>query len=139
MLKKLLLIIPVVLWLAPLSAQDISSVKLHAHNDYKHEIPFWQAFSNGFESIEADVVLQNDTLFVSHEVATVHQKRTLQSLYFQPIEQALVLSLWNDRHLQLMIDIKTDATKTLDKIIETVKKQPAILKAVEENLLSLVI
>ena len=40
--------------------------KAHAHNDYEHERPFFEAFQLGFGSIEADVYAVNGELLVGH-------------------------------------------------------------------------
>lgn len=119
--------------------QISGTAKLHAHNDYEHNVPFWEAFSHGFASIEADVLLIEGKLYVAHEKETIKQERTLETLYFQPIEQAFKLNLWNDRHVQLLIDVKTEAYATLDKIVATVTRHPAIIKAVSDGQLSLVV
>ncbi len=139
MLKQFLVIVLLASSFLELPGQSLKHVRLHAHNDYQHQVPFWLAFVNGFASIEADVFLQDDQLFVAHEQKSIQQERTLTSLYFQPIEQALKLNLWSNRQLQLLIDIKSDAYKTLDKIIETVKSNSSIIKATEEGKLVLVI
>ncbi len=49
-----------------LQAQSTLS-KAHAHNDYEHERPFFEAFQLGFGSIEADVYAVNGQLLVGHE------------------------------------------------------------------------
>ncbi len=120
-------------------AQISGTAKLHAHNDYEHAVPFWEAFSQGFSSIEADVLLIEDKLYVAHEKETIKEERTLETLYLQPIERALALNLWNNRHIQLLIDVKTEAYATLDKIVATVVRHPVIIQAVNDGYLSLVI
>lgn len=40
--------------------------KVHSHNDYLQEVPFWQAYSGGAASIEVDLFLKRDSLFVTH-------------------------------------------------------------------------
>ena len=37
----------------------------HAHNDYMHERPLFDALDNGFRSIEADVFAIGDSLHVA--------------------------------------------------------------------------
>lgn len=139
MVRQLIIIIFCIFSFGVSYGQISSTTKLHAHNDYEHAVPFWEAFSHGFSSIEADVLLIDDKLFVAHEKETIKQERTLETLYFQPIEQAFELNLWNDRHVQLLIDVKTEAYATLDKIVATVTRHPAIIKAVGDGQLSLVI
>jgi len=38
----------------------------HAHNDYGHNRPLFDALKEGFTSVEADVFLMNDSLYVAH-------------------------------------------------------------------------
>ena len=52
---------------------------IHSHNDYWRDLPFWSALSVGCASIEADVWLINETLYVGHEQAALSSTRTLQS------------------------------------------------------------
>ena len=47
-------------------AQMPSSYKIHSHNDYQQKVPFWNAFANGANSIEIDVFLVDNELFVAH-------------------------------------------------------------------------
>ena len=103
----------------------------HAHNDYEHKKPLFDALSNGFTSLEADVHLVNGNLFVAHDAPRDLAKTpTLQSLYLQPLYR------WVTEHdgqvyanykapIFLMIDIKTKAEPTyeaLKKILTPFKK-----------------
>ncbi|MBC9794781.1 alkaline phosphatase [Sinomicrobium weinanense] len=101
---------------------------VHSHNDYLQEVPFWGALHAGAASVEADVVLQDRELFVAHAKAEIKTGRTLESLYLDPLNKAVALGMVGDRPLQLLIDIKTDAVKTLKQIVHSIKKYPAILE-----------
>ena len=46
----------------------------HAHNDYLHERPLFDALENGFRSIEADVFTQGDSLYVAHDRKDMSQE-----------------------------------------------------------------
>lgn len=110
----LLLVIPSIL-----SAQETANRhKLHSHNDYLRNAPFWEAFSNQVESIEADVLLLDNELYVAHEEESVKKERTLTSLYLEPIRKAFELDLGEMKEFQLLIDIKTEPYSTLRKIEE---------------------
>ncbi|KAI9824520.1 MAG: hypothetical protein M1826_007310 [Phylliscum demangeonii] len=62
---------------------------LHSHNDYWRDVPFYSALAVGAISIEADVWLYNETLYVGHEPAALTAERTFQSLYIDPILDTL--------------------------------------------------
>lgn len=97
--------------------------KGHSHNDYKQASPFSVAYNAGMESIEADVFLQNDTLYVAHEKKEIAPLRTLDSLYLRPLA---TLYKQNGDHsftdktkkLQLVIDIKENYQQTIPAIIK---------------------
>lgn len=101
-------------------------IKLHSHNDYQHHVPFWTALSLGFQSIEIDVILKNDSLYVAHEWNEITQKHTIESLYFGPLQKAIEQEYINTNSLQLLIDVKSRAQPTLEKIIETISRFPTI-------------
>jgi len=84
---------------------------LHAHNDYEHRRPLLEAFTHGFDSVEADVVQVGDTLFVAHEPEGFRPRRTLETLYLNNLailHEAGALT----RPMYLMIDIKSDPDST---------------------------
>merc|ERR1711964_763966 len=60
--------------------QGIIPKGIHSHNDYWLDVPFYSALSVGAISIEADVWLYNDTLFVGHEISALTKQRTFESL-----------------------------------------------------------
>lgn len=57
----------------------------HAHNDYLHERPLFDAIENGFRSIEADVFSMGDSLYVAHDRKDIATGRTFRSLYLNPL------------------------------------------------------
>src|SRR6202000_231831 len=57
----------------------------HAHNDYVHTHPLFDALTNGFCSVEADIFLTNGQLLVAHTLKETVPGRTLQSLYLDPL------------------------------------------------------
>ena len=95
--------------------------RIHSHNDYLHNAPFWEAYANGVSSIEADVILKGDTLYVAHEKESIKEGHTLTSLYLDPLLKAKSLGLGSQKPLQLLVDIKTEAYSTLDKVLEVIK------------------
>ena len=119
------------------SAQN--QVKVHSHNDYDQHIPFWEAFTSGAKSIEADIVLKDGELFVAHEKETIILGQTLEPMYLMPLQRAK--NLYGEEHLefQLMLDIKTDAYKTLDAIVELLDHYLKYLKPYDQTGVSVVI
>ncbi len=101
-------------------------IKGHAHNDYEHERPFFEAFQLGFGSIEADVYAVNGELLVGHERSQLKLSRNLRDLYIDPIIRVLKANKEGDFH-QLLIDSKTSSDSTLPLIIAALKPHSEIL------------
>ena len=52
----------------------------HAHNDYLHARPLFDALDHGFASVEADIFLVDGKLLVGHAKSELKADRTLQAL-----------------------------------------------------------
>ena len=91
----------------------------HSHNDYANNTPFYKAFTNGYNSIEADIFLVDGQLLVSHSGKALFKERTLKGMYLDPIMYALRRD--TTRQLCLLIDIKGDFKKTLPKLEKELK------------------
>ncbi len=98
----------------------------HAHNDYEHAQPLWNALHNGFISVEADVHLIDGRLLVSHN-RPQHDAPSLQHLYLAPLDSLLTHN--SDRiypnyqgAFYLMIDCKTEAESTYRAIQKEVAR-----------------
>jgi alkaline phosphatase len=107
------------------SFAQTDSPRVHSHNDYEQERPFWEAYESGCGSIEVDIFLQNDSIFVAHELETIDKRRPLNSLYLKPIIELLAGA--QTEPFQLLIDIKTEAEPTLERLIIELKKYPILL------------
>ena len=61
-------------------SQDTVTVpgRAHAHNDYMHERPLFDALENGFRSVEADVFSKGDSLYVAHNRKDIGPGQTLR-------------------------------------------------------------
>ena len=57
----------------------------HAHNDYWHKRPLFDAVDRGFTSVEADVFTIDGSLLVGHARDELRPDRTLESLYLAPL------------------------------------------------------
>ena len=99
--------------------------RAHAHNDYEHERPLFDALSHGFTSVEADIYLVDGELRVGHDPGDLIPGRTLQSLYLDPLAQRVRANhgrvyRGSNRSLQLLVDIKDTGAATyteLDRVL----------------------
>lgn len=121
-MKKLLLIL---LISSPLFGQNLLT-KAHAHNDYEHERPFYEAFSLGFGSIEVDVYAVNGQLLVAHDVKDLKATRTFQNLYLDPLVRVLESGKAGNFH-QLLIDSKTSADSTMPLLVKAIEPYKDLL------------
>lgn len=102
-----------------------------SHNDYTRERPLYDALSNGFNCIEADVHLIDGKLYVAHDYPQDLSKvKTLDELYIQPLSEEVkknggsVYPHSNEPFL-LMIDFKAKGDScytTLKPILEQYKE-----------------
>lgn len=100
--------------------------KAHAHNDYLHPNPLFDALSFGYVSIEADILLIDGKLYVAHDRKYVTYERTLQALYLDPLSEIIKENggyvYGKDVPFTLLIDIKTDADSTYLVLSAMLKK-----------------
>jgi hypothetical protein len=102
----------------------------HAHNDYEHTHPLFDALTNGFISVEADVHLKQDRLVVSHNSPGT-KVMTLEQLYLHPLDSILKIhrtSIYpgTSQAFYLMIDCKTPAIPTWQAIRAAIQKFPEL-------------
>src|SRR5258708_18978619 len=60
----------------PSQAQTVPLTRVHAHNDYEHKRPLFDALDDGFCSVEADIFLVDGQLLVAHTRTSVKPGRT---------------------------------------------------------------
>ncbi|PBP22679.1 hypothetical protein BUE80_DR006588 [Diplocarpon rosae] len=134
--------------------QGIIPKAIHSHNDCKfphipgaeqwlmrkdwRDVPFYSALSVGAISVEADVWLYNDTLFVGHEISALTQQRTFESLYINPILDVLkrqnpstpfvtekthngVFDTDAGQTLYLFVDLKTSGPDTWPVVVKALE------------------
>lgn len=83
----------------------------HSHNDYLNTTPFYNAYNEGFGSIEADVFPVNGELYVAHKKEDVRPGNTLNALYLYPLLSKL--STDSSRKLNLLVDVKENYKEAL--------------------------
>ena len=128
-------------------SRDIIPIPCHSHNDYWRQVPLYDALAAGCNSVEADVWLSGDDLFVGHIKKSLTKERTLESLYINPLISILTnqnkpsqVTTTNETSstvaspsttqlngvfynnpeipLTLLIDMKTDGASTFPAVLE---------------------
>ncbi|MEB2782702.1 alkaline phosphatase [Algoriphagus sp. C2-6-M1] len=107
--------------------QEAKQFQIHSHNDYLQTVPFWTAFSAGASSIEVDVILKDGKLMAAHEAASIDPKRTIESLYLDPISEGLKNGLISSINFHLLVDLKTEAYSTLEVLEESMTDYKDVL------------
>lgn len=117
---------------------DIVPVGCHSHNDYWRRVPLFSALQAGCVSVEADVWLFGDELYVGHSTSALTPKRTLRSMYVDPLVGILeqqnpttefhptadgeplngVFDTDPAQTLVLLIDLKTNGSVTWPYVVE---------------------
>jgi imidazolonepropionase-like amidohydrolase len=94
----------------PIEPQPLTNV--HAHNDYEHKRPLFDALDHGFCSVEADVHLVEGQLLVAHDRSQVKRDRTLETLYLDPLRDRVKKNggrvFPDGPEVILLIDVKGD-------------------------------
>ena len=119
---------------------DIKVIKGHAHNDYVNENPLHDALDNGFISVEADVHLVDDQLYVSHDLPEeLDPALTLETLYLDPLKEHIeknngfVYRRYSGP-FYLMIDFKSSAKPSYDKLKKILQNYLSIISVVENGI-----
>lgn len=104
--------------------------RTHAHNDYLHARPLFDALHHGFVGVEADVFLVGTELRVAHDkVKDWTTVPTLQASYLTPLSELKSKRggrIYPDTTpLLLMIDIKTEAATTYRRVHEVLAEYQA--------------
>ncbi|KAJ5159707.1 uncharacterized protein N7482_006711 [Penicillium canariense] len=122
-------------WPTDLS-REVFPVGCHSHNDYWRRIPLFSALQAGCIGVEADVWLFDEELYVGHTRSALTKRRTLRSLYVDPLVRILerqnpvtpfqrtpdqpphgVFDTDPGQTLILLIDFKTDGAATWPAVI----------------------
>jgi alkaline phosphatase len=115
----------------PAQLRVYTTADAHSHNDYEKASPFTEAYKNKFGSIEADIFLDNGVLIVAHDREQVKKRYTLDSLYLEPLQKAIIGNKGfayadKSRQLQLMIDVKTEGVSTLKALVDQLSRYPEL-------------
>lgn len=113
-------------------AQEFQRARVHSHNDYRQESPFWNAYTSGAHSIETDVYLQQGVLYVTHSKSEIIPEHTLEELYLKPLKKEYgttkkVQDPRKNRGLQILIDIKSEAETSLNVLVNLLRNYPELI------------
>jgi hypothetical protein len=122
--------------IAPAADAPVTPLKnAHAHNDYEHTRPLFDALDQGFNSVEADVFLVDGKLLVGHTRFDLRNNRTLESLYLDPMRERIRA---NGGRLHkggppawLLVDVKTDADPTYTALHDVLSRYADIITAID--------
>ncbi|PZP50518.1 MAG: hypothetical protein DI598_05360 [Pseudopedobacter saltans] len=104
---------------------------VHSHNDYKQSNPFWNAYSHGLGSIEADTYLKNGKILIGHNVEDLVDSVTLQKLYLDPLNAQLKINSGypyqnHSKPVLLMIEMKTLGNQEIVPLVALLNLYPEI-------------
>ncbi len=122
-----------------LSGQVTPLPQAHAHNDYEHARPLQEALEKGFTSVEADIYLMDNELYVSHDPPTWKDStRTLRRLYLDPLLARVKANRGNiylnyPDFFYLMIDIKSHGDSTYNVLKQQLLDYQEILSMVHDT------
>lgn len=113
----------------------------HAHNDYLNKPALFEALDAHLVSVEADIHLMKDDLYVAHvRPLGRNKKRSLENLYLKPLFEHIqkndgkVYSDY-DGPFYLMIDFKGGSVEMLNRLIELLQKYKGMLTVMENGVL----
>jgi glycerophosphoryl diester phosphodiesterase len=109
----------------------------HAHNDYWHQRPLFDALDRGFTSVEADIFVVNGKALVGHDQRELKPEHTLESLYLEPLARRVKenggrVHANGDRFF-LLVDIKSDPQEAYALLREMLSKYAESLTVVERG------
>ncbi|KAL8721814.1 MAG: hypothetical protein Q9225_001569 [Loekoesia sp. 1 TL-2023] len=121
-------------------SRGILPVPCHSHNDYWRRVPLYSAIEAGCISVEADVWLFGEQLYVGHSLASLTPNRTLASLYVDPLVSILekqnpttnfhpdgnsshhgVFDTDPEQPLTLLIDFKTSGSALFPYVVSSLE------------------
>ncbi|CDK29396.1 unnamed protein product [Kuraishia capsulata CBS 1993] len=119
--------------------RNVQVVPVHSHNDEMRYVPFFDAYTKGCNSIEADTWYlpeHPDTLLVGHNKGYLRKDNTLDNLYLDHLWHSLIDAnseseddkingiFYNspEATTYFYIDVKSDGIKTLELLEEKLKE-----------------
>ncbi len=128
------------------SINSQTRVLIHSHNDYRQSVPFYQAYSQGVYSIEADIFsIENNKLLVGHDLEDLEEEKSFEEFYLNPIIKLFQENgnkPWrnSEDELQLMIELKSPTEPAISNVVNLLNKYPTVFdKEVNPYAVSIVI
>jgi hypothetical protein len=113
------------------AGEPAPQLRAHAHNDYEHARPLFDALDHGFGSVEADIYLVDGKLLVAHDRKDVKPERTLEAFYLDPLRERVQRNggrvYRGGPTITLLIDVKSAAAPTYAALHEVLKNYAAML------------
>ena len=109
-------------------ASKLNAQNAHSHNDYEQKFPFESAYNLEFDSIEADLYLKDNEIFVAHDWDKIKPDKTFKNLYLNPlllkIKENNGFVYQNKKRLTLMLDLKKEGREIIKVLFD--QMQPFI-------------
>jgi len=107
----------------------------HAHNDYEHERPLFDALQYGFRSIEVDVHAWENQLIVAHDSTDFRKLPNIMDLYINPLDSLLKHDLIGEQFLPLilMVDLKTNKDASLKILNDLIRSRRDLFYSSQNN------
>jgi hypothetical protein len=139
-------------WWPTSLTRDVLPVPCHSHNDYWRKVPLFSALRAGCISVESDVWLFDDELYVGHNTASLTRNRTFTSLYINPLVTLLeqmnehsefyngssngVFDTDPGKTLTLLVDVKTGGAETWPWVLKQLEplRERGWLSFVEDSI-----
>jgi hypothetical protein len=113
------------------SVKAYTTAQAHSHNDYERKRAFLDAYEQQFGSVEADIFLVNDSLFVAHNLKDIKASALFRHCIRTHFEQVQKnegsIYSQKDVPLQLLIDLKTSGEETLAALIRELEPHQQVL------------
>lgn len=111
----------------------------HAHNDYLNRPALLEALDAHLVSVEADIHLMKDDLYVAHvRPLGRNQKRSLENLYLKPLFEHVQKNggkvyTGYDGPFYLMVDFKGGSVQMYNRLVELLEKYKSMLTVSEHS------
>jgi glycerophosphoryl diester phosphodiesterase len=116
-------------------SSKLSAQIAHSHNDYEQKQPFEAAYNLGFDSIEADLYLKDNEIFVAHDWNKILPERAFKNLYLNPLLAKITENNGYPysikKPLTLMLDLKKEGRELMKVLFAQLSPYKKELKHVK--------